>query len=233
VVKPVATSIQSIGPEDPGSADADIHGELYCLRCGYCLTGLPGDAPRCPECGMINPLDDARVEYAVIVQMEKRLQRLVAWSERGAVLCLFCTTIEFVSHGAGCVFMILPAGAWAIATGAITQSADDAKATGVASRLIQLQTCLLGLIALLIAQTVIWIRLASRHTWLRAEGTIEVLSLATSLVLLAGGVLLYRRLHRQLRAALRPCAQNMARMAHSRRLRTPPAERGFRGRSWP
>lgn len=232
-MNPVATSIQSIGPEDSGNSDADIHDELYCLRCGYCLTGLPGDAPRCPECGMINPLDDARVDYAVIVQMEKRLQRQVAWSEGGAVMCMFCIPLVFLSQGAGCVFMILPAVVWAIATRAITVSADDAKVTGVASRLIQLQVCLLGLIALFFAQAMFWIELTSRHTWLRAEGTTEVLSLATSLVLLAGGVLLYRRLQRRLRAALTPCAQNMARMAHSLRLRTPPAHRGFWRRSWP
>ena len=57
--------------------------DLYCLRCGYNLRGLPGDLIRCPECGRQNLRDLVEVGDA---QARRYFQYMIAVLSQSAWL---------------------------------------------------------------------------------------------------------------------------------------------------
>ena len=219
------TSSTQLDPEQ-----ATVEHDLYCLYCGYSLRGLPGDAPVCPECGAINPLDERRVRPAVVAQMRRHLSRAVIAS----TLVLLAGLAVMMAGPAGILV-----GAVLIFMGAMIGSSVSAVTKAGApwrwTWLLVYQAYLIMLIVLVLIQPLCasWLSAHWDHWQWPAAGTRRfVLTVAQVTVVLLLGWPLGRFVRRPLDRRMDERSQEMAEQWHRQRLRTPEAQRSawWRGR---
>lgn len=60
--------------DKPPFATLIIGEDISCLTCGYNLRGLSGDPVRCPECGELSRIEDARVPAAMVQHVLYRME---------------------------------------------------------------------------------------------------------------------------------------------------------------
>ena len=86
--RPIADTLAGMGEQPPIPApNAQAGGaDLYCLQCDYALRGLSGDPCRCPECGVLNPVEDFPVPDTFV---REHLRQLKTTPMLCLVVCLF------------------------------------------------------------------------------------------------------------------------------------------------
>jgi hypothetical protein len=79
-------------PSDSRHDEVDV----YCLKCGYNLRGLPGDSRRCPECFAINLVGEFGAPPELVLKQLRRMETAPTLCVTAAAAMLF---LAYVTYG--------------------------------------------------------------------------------------------------------------------------------------